>query len=144
MKTREFFITMRDGQVVNRECLKKQIVSLPDGRFVFKIEDKRKRSLPQNAYYWACVVPMVKDALYDAGWEKITSDLKAHNFMKELFLKEEVINVKTGEVIPIEGSTADQTKETFSIYLEKIYQWAAEYLGLVIPNPGEPIEIFSP
>lgn len=143
MKTREFFITMRDGQVVNRNCLKDQIQSLPNGRFVFKIEDKNKRSLPQNDYYWACVVPMVKDALYNAGWENITSKLKAHNFMKELFLKEEVINVKTGEVSAIEGSTADLTKETFSVYLERIYQWAAEYLDLVIPNPGEQVSIFE-
>lgn len=144
MRTKEVFVHKRDGEIVNKKAVRMAWESTPpDGKFIMKIEDKNKRSLPQNAYYWSCVVPLVKDGLRDLGYDDVKSEEDAHEVMKHLFLKHQIGNKNTGEVIELTRSTTSLTKEMFNQFLEDVWKWAAEYLGINIPNPGEQITIFE-
>jgi RNA-binding protein YhbY len=144
MRTREVFVTKSDGQIVNKKAVREAWESTPpNGKFVMKIEDKNKRSLPQNAYYWACVVPLVKHGLREAGYDEIKTDEDAHEVMKHLFLKHQIGNKNTGEIIELTRSTTTLTKELFNQYLEDVWKWAAEFLGISIPSPGQQSEMFT-
>src|SRR5688500_16834866 len=115
-----------------------------DGKIVMKIEDKNNRSLPQNAYYWSCVVPLVKDGLRDAGYDEIKTEEDAHEVMKRLFLRQQIGSAKKGgEVLEFTRSTTQLTKEMFNEYLESIWKWSAEFLNVNIPSPGQQATIFE-
>lgn len=144
MRTREVFVTKSDGEIVNKKAVKEAWASVPpNGKFLMKIEDKSKRSLSQNSYYWACVVPLVKQGLRDVGYDEIRTNEDAHEVLKYMFLKKQIGSKHTGEVIELTGSTAKLTKEMFSEFLENVWKWSAEYLGVVIPSPGEQVKIFG-
>jgi hypothetical protein len=90
------------------------------------------------------VVPLVFEGLRDAGYDDVKSEEDAHEIMKGLFLKRQIGSQKKGgEVLEFSRSTTDLTKEQFSEYLEDIWRWSAEFLSVVIPNPGESISMFS-
>lgn len=142
---RGVFVTKSDGEIVNKKAVRAAWDSVPaNGRFLMTIEDKNKRSLPQNAYYWSCVVPMVKEGLRDAGYDEIKTEEDAHEVMKHLFLKQRVVNKETGEVVfELTRSTTSLTKELFNEYLESIWRWAAEFLNVVIPAPNTQMAFFE-
>jgi hypothetical protein len=100
---------------------------------------RNKRSLLQNSYYHGCVVPAVRFALNEAGFKM--SVLQVHELLKFKFLKDEVINETTGEIITTIGSTTGLTKSAFMDYIAEIQQWAAEYLNCVIPDPNEQTDL---
>jgi hypothetical protein len=141
MKTREFFITMRYGQVINRNCLKDQIQSLPDGRFIFKIEDKSVRTSNQNRYMHL-MFSMIKDGFRDIGYNEVRTTEDAKYIMKDMFLKYFIDN-GTGGKIAMVKRTRDLTKEEMAVFIEECIQFAAENLNVVIPAPNTQAEMFS-
>jgi len=138
----QFFTYKRDGVITNRQVIDKYLTGLPDGNFLVKIEQKKKRSLPQNAFYWGVVCDMVKDGLRDAGYSEVKTIEDAHEILKALFLKRKIVNQQTDEVIEIPGSTAKLTTVQFNEYIEEIQRWASEYLSITIPSPNEQASIF--
>ncbi|WP_343302884.1 hypothetical protein AAHN97_15160 [Chitinophaga niabensis] len=128
---------IENGRIKNREEIRKQFAELKDGIYLVKVSTRKVRSLSQNAYYWGVVCDMVRDGLIDAGFESIESGEDAHEVMKGLFLKRDVINYNTGEILTGAVSTTELTTTEFNQYIEKIQQWAAEYLGISIPSPNE-------
>lgn len=126
----------------NRNAFIRDLVVFRGKRVQITVEKVRsKRSIFQNSFYWAVVCPCVQLGLYEAGWSEIKTPVNAHDRMKELFLKKSVVNEKTGEVHESIGSTKELTKSEFMDYIAEIQQWAAEYLGVVIPDPNEQAEI---
>lgn len=116
------------------------VIRRMDGkRLVISVrEQKRRRSLNQNAYYWGVVVELVTQMFVEAG-NSISRD-DVHDFLKQHVGKlEREIHTPDGEVVTTLGSTAALTTQEFEVYLEKIRAWAAEF-GLVIPLPGEVAE----
>lgn len=111
---------------------------------VLTVERKRKkRSLQQGRYYWGCVVPIIRQGLIDAGWErdKIGSSEQVHELLKYLFCKKiEVFNEDTGEVLELPATTTQLSTTEMMEYLEDIKKWAAEFLGVYIPDPNEQLE----
>lgn len=106
---------------------------------VLSLKVKRKyRSTNQNGYYWGCVVPMVRDAMNSYGNE-FDSDT-AHEFLKKEFNTKEV-EVHEGHFVKVPVSTSDLDTAEFSAYIELIRRFAAEVLGIYIPNPNEQIPI---
>jgi len=129
---------MEAGRIKNRDTIAKLFKSLGDGTYLLRIFIRRKRSLPQNDYYWGVICEMVKEGLRDAGYENVRTPEDAHEVLKYLFLKQQVYNKNTGELLAeIPGSTAVLNTYDFSQYIERIIQWAAEYLSIVIPYPNE-------
>lgn len=133
----ELILYISNGYVVNVDKLKEILLKLKDGQHMLTIKDLRRRSLPQNAYYWSVVVPMVRKGLYDIGYDDVRTNEDAHEVLKYLFIKKEVINKQTGEFYNITGHSKDLNIPEFQEYLESICRWAVENLGVVIPSPNE-------
>ena len=100
---------------------------------------KRKRSLHQNNFYWGVVIPIVKQGLIDVGYRVTIDD--THELIKAKFIKKELVNENTGEILPSIGSTTELTTTEFMDLIAEIQQWAAEYLNVEIPDPNEQINI---
>jgi len=103
---------------------------------------KKKRSSPQNRYYHGCVIPSIKHAMEAKGFF-IPSNETVHELMKVKFLKGEIVNVASGEIIETIGSTTKLNTLDFENYLEQVRSWAASYLDCVVPLPNESAEIFN-
>ena len=104
-----------------------------------------KRTLNQNAYYWGTIVYMIWTELKGRGLQASdlstrTGDLlrnDVHDFLRSMFAQREKFNIITEEVEIDTISTKDMTSIEFTNYVERIRQWAAEELGLEIPDPNE-------
>lgn len=107
----------------------------PDGGYALKVRRlRRTRTLNQNDYLWGVVYPALLDGLIDAGWE-FTSVEQVHAFFKGLLTSEKVVNRHTGEVVELPGSTASMDTAEFSAYVDRLREYAREYLGTDIPEP---------
>ena len=83
---------------------------------------RRRRSMPQNAWYWGCVIPVLAEHCgYDAE--------EMHEALKWRFLK------KHEGPLPTVRSTADLDTAEFSEYIEQVRRLAAE-IGCAIPSPA--------
>lgn len=121
-----------------REKLEQWIRQRPGRQIVLSIELRRKRrSNPQNAYYWGVVVPMVKDAINDFGNEFDTEE--THEFLKARFNSVEV-EMKDGYYFDVPRSTTGLTTVDFMAYLDRIKLFGADILGIYIPDPNEQTE----
>lgn len=85
---------------------------------------------------------MVKDGLREIGYNEVRTNDDAHEVLKHLFLKKNYANESTGEVITVPGSTANLKTYEFNQFLEDIWQWAATYLNIQIPQPNEQTQMF--
>jgi len=104
------------------------------------IQKKRKaRSLLQSAYYWGVIIPIVQTGLFDAGY-KVGKE-ETHEYLKSMFLKVEIVNEQTGEILQSINSTSKLSTVEMMEYFREITTWAAEFLNVEIPEPGEQITI---
>lgn len=95
----------------------------------------RHRTLPQNAWYWGCVLPAVVNGLEECWGEKLTAE-DAHEWLKAKFNSETIVNRKTGEVVDHRPcSTASLDVQEFSEYLDKVIRFAGEQLRVEVPQP---------
>ena len=92
-----------------------------------------KRTNPQNAYYWAAVIPTLCDAIQEATGEAITSE-DAHELAKAKCLTKEVIMQSTGEVLSITGSTTQLSPAEFGDYVERVMAWANNFFEISFPQ----------
>lgn len=100
---------------------------------------RRQRTSPQNRYYWRVLVGGIRDQMVSDGWE-LSKD-EVHELMKGKYLVQEKFNTQTGEVLQTIGSTAALSTVEFSQYNENVRRWAAETIGLTLPEPNEGFEI---
>jgi len=85
---------------------------------------QKKRSNPQNNWYWACVV-----AIPAEHFGYLPEEM--HDAYKLMFLKEG----NPDKPVTLKSTTRLSTVE-FNEYVEKCRQWCAEQ-GIYIPNPDE-------
>lgn len=92
------------------------------------VERRRKlRTQEQNAYYWGVVVKMIAD---ECGYRTAEEQQGVHVALREKFLP------RKGK-LQIASSTAALDTAQFTDYIEQVRQWAAEDLGIYIPDPNE-------
>ncbi|HEX6427977.1 MAG TPA: recombination protein NinB [Niastella sp.] len=121
--------------IQNRDRLKHWCWDNPGKEIRIRFAPKGvKRSLPQNAYYWGVVIREITIALHDLGHQDV-DDETVHEIMKMKFNNEQVVNEQTGEVMDLPKSTTDLTKTEFAEYVDRIRQWASEFLSIDIPGP---------
>lgn len=130
-------VHIRNSQITNKAAVRK-LFDLEDGSYAVEVKKSKRRSNPQNAYYWGCVIPLVKHGLKDLGHNWSEDDV--HDVLKGLFLKRKK-ELPNGEEVETVISTTKLTTEEFNEYLEQIAQWSAEYLSVTIPPPGEQITL---
>ena len=102
-------------------------------------EDKGKRSSQANRYYWSVIVELIHAGMKDAGHE-VTRE-GTHELLKFRFLKEDRPLGTDGEFVTFVKSTTELNREEFGAYLEHCIRFAAEYLNVVIPEPGTQMEL---
>jgi hypothetical protein len=139
----EFILHIRGGEISNKSKVRSVFTDLKDGKYLIKIQSIKKRSLLQNAYWWGCLLPMVKEGLVNAGYDEIKSNEDCHEVLKALFLKENVVSKKDGNVIEVTGSTTKLTTTQFNELIDCVIKWAAEYLSIQVPYPNEPLIMFA-
>jgi hypothetical protein len=96
----------------------------------------KKRTNPQNSYYWGVVIELIKNYINDLG-NDFDSDT-IHELLRSLFLKttKEIVNKESGEVKSIDfiQSTTKLSTIEFENYLESCKRYAAEQFDLIIPD----------
>ena len=97
-----------------------------DGSYKLKIyRERQTRTLPQNNYYWGCLVSMISAHVGD-------DILSMHEILKYNFIGTERVD---GIMKPI--SSTSLSKIEFIEYIDKIKIWAFNFLQLTIPDPKE-------
>lgn len=133
---------VKNGKLTrNRNLIQEAIQSFEGKQIVIKIEKaKKKRSNPQNAYMWGIVIPIMQQALKEAGHLMTNDDV--HELLKLRFLKETIlINEQTGECVERIKSTTELSTSQMMDYFSEIKQFAAEYFGVDMPDPNTDIKL---
>lgn len=110
---------------------------------------RKRRTSPQNRYYWGAVIPAIIQAFIDFGHEGLQvgsaeSAETIHEFLKGKFLDNGIeVGDVNSELIKLPSSTTRCSTSEFMDYIAMIQKWAAEFLGIVIPDPGEQLDIFA-
>ena len=139
-----------NGTIELPKTMRKQISAAYRGKkIIVRIEElSKKHSDAQRGYYRACFLSALIIGFNQTG-EQLQVDNKAHldlmhEFCKERFLKDKGREIVTpdGQILHLPASTEDLNKDQYGKYLDDIAQWAAEYLNIVIPEPGEQVSIF--
>ena len=137
------FIHIKQGQITNKKLVRQAFQCLKDGRYELTLESKNNRSLQQNKYYFGSVLPLIKEGLKEIGYREITTVEQTHELMKFMFLKKQIVNENTGEVLETIGSTTKLTTIEFNDYIDRISQFAAEFLGVEILPPNTQVPMFA-
>ena len=98
----------------------------------------KKRTNPQNNYYWGCILPLVQNGLLEQTGEFL--DMKAihYDILLKLFApNKEIANKNTGEVINMQITSSGMTTTQFCQYIKDIQKWGAEFLYINIPDPND-------
>ncbi len=138
MPTTKFYIQKEKDGSVNKqyEAFLKAFKDAKPGRWVITLERYiKRRSNPQNSYYWAVVVPCVCDGLVDMGFNPSELNKEVvHEMLKNKFLTVDISN-ESGEFVNITRSTSTINVMQFMEFIAEIQQWAAAFLGINIPDP---------
>jgi len=144
MNELRYIFTVKDGKmkISHREQFDVDLEGFEGCRGILTLKKYRKtRSNKQNAYYHGCVIPYVIDGIAAMGTSRsLLSAENVHEMLKAKFLGEDIPN-EDGEFIRINRSTTDLTTTEFMEYLADIQRWAAEFLHIVIPDPGEQADL---
>lgn len=125
-----------EKEKIRAETYLNKLRSTPTIKMVEIKAKRKKRTDDQNEWLWGCIYPMLLYALINEGWE-YTNVEQVHEFFKQRFTADEVVNTHTGEVITFPSSTASMDTVTFSSYCELLRTYALEYLDLEIPDPDK-------
>ena len=137
-----------NGVITLPKTMRKQMIAAFKGKPIEVTVKRRsaKHSDAQRGYYWACVIPALVHGFNDLGTPMQPGNKDhletVHEFCKAQFLKGREVFTATGEAIYFPASTSDLNKDDFGRYIDEIARWAAEYLNINIPAPGEQVSIF--
>lgn len=127
----------------NRNLLIDAIHSFEGQQVVVTIEKaKKKRSNPQNAFYWGVVLPILQHGFKEATGEFRTAENLHYKILLPLFSPvNEIVNKDTGESVIEKLTSSDMTTTQFCEFILEIQKWSAEFLGVTIPDPNSEIHL---
>jgi hypothetical protein len=116
---------------------------MPDCRITLTVTRQyKKRSTPQNAYYWGVIIPIWQGIILDEHGESLNND-ETHEFLKVNFNYVDAVNEATGEILRMPKSTTKNTTVQQEEYHERCRQAAASMFGVNIPLPNEQTKMFD-
>ena len=125
-----------------RSLFDKALFAFGDCEVEIKVSKKfRKRTSPQNRYYWGVIVFYWREILTAEYGEQISA-ATAHEFLKANFNYKELVNEETGEVLRIPKSTTENRTFEMEEFHEICRQKALEFFNVVIPLPNEQLTAF--
>ena len=126
-----------------RTLFDKALFEFGDCEVEIKVSKKfRKRSSPQNRYYWSVIVFYWSDLLTKSQGTTFTK-AQTHEFLKTNFNFTELVNKDTGECLRLPKSTTENKTFEMEEYHEVCRQKALEFFGVTIPLPNEQLKIFE-
>lgn len=132
--------------VRNRKLINDAVLHFDGKDVTLTIERKRKkRSTEQNRYLWGVVYPIIQGVLRDLGTLMSKEDVHIMMRLKVAEIEDELIYEHILNEDEIIGkrmrSTTEYTTAQFMDYITHIQMWAAETLGVSIPDPNEQLTI---
>jgi len=125
----------------NRNLLIDAINSFEGQNVIVTIEKaKKKRSNPQNAYYWGVLIGLTIEGIKNE-WGEIWGIEKTHEFLKGKFLFFERVNEITGEIVKTPKSTTENTTTEQENYHTEIRMFLKEWFNVDAPLPNEEIKL---
>ncbi len=137
----EAYFYIESGEITNKSVVAKMFAELKDGRYLLKILNKNKRTIPMNAYLHGVLIPEFRKALVEVGYDEVKTDEQAKLIMKAMFLKRQEVNHQTGEVIEFIQDTHNLTTIEMSTLFEEVVKFAAENMNYIIALPNEQLSI---
>tara|TARA_R100000808_G_C2092697_1_gene112500 strand:+ start:79 stop:483 length:405 start_codon:yes stop_codon:yes gene_type:complete len=122
---------IKNGNVTyqNKELFDDHMLSYEGKTVVITVgEQKKRRSLNLNSYYWAVVVKLLSD---ETGYDKD----EMHEVLKSMFLRTRY-QIK-GVWVDSTKSTTKLTHKEMSEFIEEVKRFASTTLGVYIPDPNE-------
>jgi len=127
---------IRDGRLFlhNRKAFNSAVSGLREGTQVELAVTRlyATRSIKQNRWYWGVAVALLSEHT-GYGPEEMHDILKAKFLPKHLAVTNG--NGRIVDSFVIGGSTRELNTVEFKEYTERVQQWAADDLGVVIPDP---------
>lgn len=126
----------------SRKWIAERLKTLAPGDYIWEVKRYRKqRSLSQNAYLHGILIPCFREALNEVGYDEVKTDEQCKLIIKAMFLKRQVTNKETGEVLEyIQDTSALNTLEMATLF-EEVWKFSSEHLGYVIPSPNSQLEM---
>ena len=125
----------------NRNLLIDAIKSFEGQNVIVTIEKaKKKRSNPQNSYYWGVLIGLTIEGIKNE-WGEIWGIEKTHEFLKGKFLFFERVNEITGEIVKTPKSTTENTTTEQENYHTEIRMFLKEWFNVDAPLPNEEIKL---
>lgn len=94
------------------------------------VRQSHARTLPQNRYYWSVIVQEI------AGYIGEGRD-ETHELLKQKFLPSREVELLDGQRLTMPPTTRTLTVEEFTAYIDQIKVWAAQFLGLSLPDANQ-------
>lgn len=113
--------------------------------YLYKVEITRlskAKSREQENFRWGVMYPEVLKGLKDVGYKEVKTKDDVHEIVKNLFLKKDIVNETTGEVMTIPDTTKNLSVDREQEFQEDIRLWASEFLGISLSEPNEQKNIF--
>jgi len=132
--------SIQNGIFKRNRNLVLDLINSFEGKEVFiSIERvKKKRSNPQNSFYWGVCIPLIQNGLKDATGEFRSADNIHYKILLPMLAPiTELVNKDTGECIEERLTSSEMSTIQFSEYIMEIQKWSAEFLNVDIPNPNE-------
>jgi hypothetical protein len=127
---------MSDQLVITDEATRHRAVehvaglSIDGKQWEVSVARKRKRrTLNQNALYWKWIGEVVDHVSDCTGYEKD----EVHEYFKQRFLEPKAIEIDG--FAAKRYTTTDCDTGEMAKYMDRIYRWASQELGLVLPLP---------
>ncbi len=138
MKTVSVLSRVEGGKLMRNRRLLNAAISHFEGKEIEIIIKRKykKRSLPQNAFYWGVTLPFFQNLLLD-HWGEIKSIDEVHEILKALCNYKEIPNPTTGEIEKIPLSTTELTTSGWMDYEHKIEQFCLDFFNTPVPKPNE-------
>lgn len=136
---------IKDGvlSIRNRKQFDKALFEIGDCEVEIKVSKKfRKRTSPQNRYYWSVIVLYWMDLLTTSQGE-IYSKAQTHEFLKTNFNFKEVVIEETGEVLRMPKSTTENRTFEMEEFHDLCRKKALEFFNVTIPLPNEQLTAFE-
>jgi len=142
MKSIEIITQVNNGNFKrNRNEILKAIKQFEGKTIMFKLSIlSKKRSMEQNSYYWAVIIPITKNAINES-WGEVWSTEKTHEFLKSKFLFYEKVNEETSEIIKVPKSTTENTTTDQENYYSEIREFLKEWFNVECPLPNKKLTI---
>lgn len=98
--------------------------------WVTVVRQQHLRTMPQNRYYHGVICDLI------AGYIGETRE-DTHALLKQKFLPTREVELLDGQKLTMPPSTRLLNTEQMAAYIDSIKRWAAQFLGLSIPDPNE-------